>query len=127
MTVNELIGGEVVSVAPNAPLIDAARTMVDTEVGSVAVKANDYLEGILTERDILRAVAHSTDFDRAQVSDWMTAMPDTFGPDTAVEDAADWMLATGYRHLPVVDDGGQVLGMVSIKDVLWAMSDPSRR
>lgn len=126
MTINELIGGEVVSVSPNDSLGHAVQTMVDTDVGSVAVRANDYLEGILTERDILRAVAQSTDFDTAQVSDWMTAMPDTLGPDAAVEDAADWMLATGYRHLPVVDDGGQILGMVSIKDVLWALTEPSR-
>jgi CBS domain-containing protein len=43
----------------------------------------------------------------------------------SVEDAADWMLATGYRHLPVVDDTGTVLGMVSIKDVLWAVTNPT--
>jgi CBS domain-containing protein len=53
----------------------------------------------------------------------MTALPDTFGPEMLVEDAADWMLATGYRHLPVVDEVGAVLGMVSIKDVLWAVTD----
>jgi CBS domain-containing protein len=41
-----------------------------------------------------------------------------------VEEAANWMLATGYRHLPVVD-GPDLLGVISIKDVLWAISEPS--
>jgi CBS domain-containing protein len=53
----------------------------------------------------------------------MTFLPDTFGPELSVEDAADWMLATGYRHLPIVEVSGRVVGMVSIKDVLWALTD----
>ncbi len=51
--------------------------------------------------------------------------PDAFSPEMNVEDAANWMLATGYQHLPVVDVG-VVIGMVSIKDVLWAMTEPTR-
>lgn len=123
MTINELVGGSVVSVNPGASLRRTAELMQETGVGSVAVEVDGALEGILTERDILKAVARYSDLDRDPVSDWMTSLPDTFGPDMTVDDAADWMLATGYRHLPMVDEGGTVLGMVSIKDVLWAMSD----
>jgi CBS domain-containing protein len=93
-------------------------------VGSVAVEVDGLLEGILTERDVLDAVADDVDLDKARVDEWMTAYPDSFDPDMSVPEAADWMLASGYRHIPVVD-GSRVLGMISIKDVLWAMTEPS--
>ncbi len=125
MTISELVGGAVVSMAPTHTVRHAAERMKEAGVGSVAVEMDGALEGILTERDVLNAVADFADLDRELISKWMTALPDTFGPEMSVEDAADWMLATGYRHLPVVDDTGTVLGMVSIKDVLWAVTDTS--
>ncbi|MEE8405959.1 MAG: CBS domain-containing protein [Acidimicrobiia bacterium] len=125
MTISELVGGAVVSMEPTDTVREAAELMKEAGVGSVAVEMDGALEGILTERDVLNAVADFGDLDRELISKWMTALPDTFGPEMLVEDAADWMLATGYRHLPVVDDTGTVLGMVSIKDVLWAVTDPT--
>ncbi len=124
MRVRELVGGEVVWVEPDATLRNAAETMVSTDVGSVAVEVDSALEGILTERDILRAVANGVDLDLEPVSSWMTEYPDSFTPEMQVGEAANWMLATGFRHLPVVD-GGTVLGVISIKDVLWAITDPT--
>ncbi len=122
MRVRELVGGDVVWVAPGATLRQAAELMISTEVGSVAVEVDGALEGILTERDILRAVADDADLDTDSTSGWMTEYPDSFTPEMEVHDAADWMLATGFRHLPVVD-GDEVLGVISIKDVLWALTD----
>jgi CBS domain-containing protein len=122
MRVRELVAGNVIWVEPKATLRNAAEEMMSTGVGSVAVEVDGALEGILTERDILRAVTEDADLDRDQVSSWMTEYPDSFSPDMDVVEAANWMLATGYRHLPVVD-GGVVLGVISIKDVLWAISE----
>ena len=122
MTVRELVNGNVIWVAPDATLRQAALLMMSTEVGSVAVEVDGALEGIMTERDILRAVANDADLDQDRVSTWMTEYPDSFTPDMNVEEAAEWMLATGFRHLPVVD-GDEVLGVISIKDVLWAITD----
>jgi len=121
MIVSELVGGEVVSIDPDATLLAAASAMDDMEVGSVVVVGGGGLEGILTERDILKAVAAGASFETESVGSYMTSLPDTFGPEQSVRDAADWMLATGYRHLPVVEVSGRVVGMVSIKDVLWAV------
>lgn len=126
MTIGELVGGSVISVVPRQTLGEAATIMVSLEAGSVAVMVDGALEGILTERDVLAAVAKGADCDDETVSDWMSPLPDTFAPDQSVNEAADWMLATGHRHLPVVDDDGDVLGVVSIKDVLWAVSDIER-
>lgn len=124
MTIRELVGGEVICVAPEATIRAAAGVMKSNGVGSLAVAVDGALEGIFTERDLVDAVAGDTDLDQTRVEQWMTASPDSIDPDTSVPDAANWMLASGYRHFPVVD-GARILGMVSIKDILWAMSKPS--
>jgi CBS domain-containing protein len=74
------------------------------------------LAGILTERDVLRSAASGEDLRSARVSDWMTPDPQSAGPDTSVEEAADLMLKNGFRHLPVVD-GRAVCGVVSLRDL----------
>ena len=124
MRIRELMGGEIIRVEPAASLRKAAHLMKEAGVGSVAVEIDGALEGILTERDLLNAVAAFANLDRDPVSIWMTDNPDSFGPEMGVDEAANWMLATGYRHLPVVD-GLNLLGVVSIKDVLWAITEPS--
>lgn len=124
MTIQDLVSGSVVSTGPKERIRRAAELMLESEVGSVVVEVDKGLEGIFTERDLLRAVADGADVDGETVGAWMTSLPDTFGPDMTVEEAAEWMLASGYRHLPVVDESGDLMGIVSIKDVLWAVTEP---
>ena len=50
----------------------------------------------------------------------MSEAPDTFTPDVTVNEAVEWLLETGYRHLPVVADG-ELLGVVTIRDLMWAL------
>ena len=52
--------------------------------------------------------------------DWMSDAPDTFSPEVDVEEAAAWLLEVGYRHMPVME-GGELLGIVSIRDILWSI------
>ena len=120
MNVRELVAGEVVWVSQSTTVSDAAQVMVEFEVGAVAVGTNGVLEGIMTERDVLRACASGLAIDDIGVGDMMTAYPDSFDPDMSVESAAEWLVGAGYRHLPVVEHDN-VIGMVSIKDVLWAV------
>jgi len=125
MTVRELIGGEIAWIEPSGTLRDAAHHMHGSDIGALAVESEGVLHGIFTERDLTRAVASGAEFDRALIEDWMTPYPDSFGPDMSVETAATWMLAAGYRHLPVVE-GQEVIGMISMKDILWALTEPTR-
>jgi CBS domain-containing protein len=118
--IRNLVGGETVACGRDVTLADAARLMMDMDVGSVAVVDGSTLLGILTERDIVRAVTEAAVLAEATTRDWMTADPDVCDPDLSVEDAARWMLSAGYRHLPVTE-GNRLLGVVSIKDVLWAL------
>ena len=102
-------------------LAQAAKRMTDENHGAMPIALHGFLIGIITERDILKSVGLGNDPDQTTVNDLMTPDPDFLEPDVSVEDAAEWMLATGYRHLPVVEDG-KILGILSIKDVLWAIT-----
>ena len=125
MELRELLSGEVITVSEGETVRQGVIAMNEAGVGSLAVVDDEgELAGIFTERDVLHAVAGEADLEEDPISRWMTDYPDSFSPDMEVEEAADWMLATGYRHLPVVENGA-IIGMASIKDVLWAVTDPS--
>jgi CBS domain-containing protein len=98
-------------------LADAASRMRFNDVGCVPVLDRGRLVGILTERDLSRAVADSADPTSAEVADYMTPDPVVVGPGASVEEAAELMVTAGVRHLPVVDRG-QLVGVVSIRDIV---------
>jgi len=108
------------------PLAEVAAQMVERSVGAVLVLEGERLSGILTERDVLRAVARGIRED-AIVRDWMTASPDTIGPDDTTEHAATLMMHGGFRHLPVTE-GETVIGILSIRDLMAiALADSAPR
>jgi CBS domain-containing protein len=108
------------------PLADVAGRMVERSVGAVLVLDGERLAGILTERDVLRAVARGIQ-DDAVVRDWMTTEPETIGPDETTEHAATMMMHGGFRHLPVTE-GEAVVGILSIRDLMaLALSDSAPR
>ena len=97
--------------------------MEGSDLGSLAVVEGMNLLGLLTERDIRRAVAAGVHLDATHVSEIMGRDPDTFDPDLDVWDAAAWIAESGYRHLPVVDDDGALIGVVSLRDLLKSLVD----
>ena len=115
-TLGELMTRDLLSVAPEDTLGEVAEKMVKAKVGSVVVADFGRMIGILTERDLLRAVAGRTHSSQARVREWMTSDPVTATEETSAEEAARTMLEHGFRHLPVVKDG-RPIGIVSIRDV----------
>jgi CBS domain-containing protein len=103
-------------VAPDAALADVIARMAERNVGAVLVLDGGRLAGILTERDVLRAVAAGVDL-AAPVSSRMTHSPDTIEASDSVEHAAVLMIHGGFRHLPVVEDG-EAVGILSIRDLV---------
>ena len=97
--------------------------MVERDVGAVLVLEGQRLVGILTERDILRAVARGLD-DSSAVADWMTRDPDTLEADESTRHAATLMIHGGYRHLPVMEKD-EVVGMLSIRDLMRIVLEDS--
>jgi CBS domain-containing protein len=122
MRLGDLVGDAPYVCGPDTTLIEAAMAMEGSDLGSLAVVEGMSLIGLITERDIRRAVATGTDLE-TPVSKAMSGEPDTFDPDLDVWDAATWLAESDYRHLPVVDDDGALLGVVSIRDLLQALVD----
>ena len=120
-TLGELMTKDLLEVAPEDTLGQAAEAMVERGVGSAVVSDFGRLIGILTERDVLRAVAGRVHSSEARVREWMTQEPVTASVTTELEEAARTMLDQGFRHLPVVDDE-RAIGIVSIRDVVdWTV------
>ena len=117
MDVNMVYRDEVFSVAEADSLEEAARRMRGNEVGSLVVMHDHRCVGIITERDLTRAIADGSDPRRTTVAGYMSIRPITVSPETGIREAAAEMLETEVRHLPV-GVGGELIGMVSLRDLL---------
>ena len=114
-------GSDIYSVGPDAPVLDAIRTMADHYIGALLVMRGDELVGIVSERDYARKVIlmgrHSND---TPVSEIMSPNVLTVGPDDTVETCMRLCTDRRVRHLPVVDSR-KVVGVVSIGDLVKAL------
>jgi CBS domain-containing protein len=114
-TVADLMVKDVLTVEPSDTIGEAAEKMNEANVGAVVVVEDMVrIVGIVTERDLLRAVASRARAAEARVRQWMTENPLTIEPDTTIEEAANIMFDNNFRHLPVVKDG-RALGIVSLR------------
>lgn len=95
----------------------AAKRMHEAGISCLPVVSGDDLIGIITERDVVEAMAAGESAAGAAVCDYMTEAPRTIEPDDDCTVAATQMLATGCRHLPVVENG-KLVGIVSARDLL---------
>jgi CBS domain-containing protein len=120
-TVREVMSTTLLTVDATATLNEAAAQMDARRVGAALVLNGDRLSGILTERDILHAVA-TGQVEGTKVGAWMTHDPETVGPDERPGHAAAIMLHGGFRHLPVLD-GDRPIGILSIRDLMRLVID----
>ena len=116
MLVRDVMTGAAVTDSAADTLRSAAERMWREQTGSLLVMDGGRLAGIITERDLLRAVALGADLATATVDEAMTTEVFTVSPDMPLRDAAREMAVRWIRHLPVVD-GEQVLGVISMRDV----------
>ena len=116
MQVRDVMTQATVTESQQDSLRSAAERMWRQQTGSLLITEGGQLTGIITERDLLRAIALGADPDKTSVDDAMTAEVYTVPPDMQLQDAAREMAARWIRHLPVVEDG-QLLGVVSMRDV----------
>ena len=110
-----------VTESPADPLRHAAKRMWDQQTGSLLVMDGDDLLGIVTERDLMKAIARGDDLDATPVSAVMTRNVLTVEPETSCAEAAQHMATRWIRHLPVVRDGA-VIGMVSQRDLCGVLA-----
>ena len=118
-TLRELVKDRrVYSVEATRTVLEAARYMMEHNVGAVPVLRSGDLVGIFSERDIMnRVVAVGRTPGTTSVSEVMTANPRAVAADESIEECLFIMREFGFRHLPIVD-GTQLRGLVSLRDVL---------
>jgi CBS domain-containing protein len=121
MNVGEVMTRNLLTVEATTPLQKAAERMCDLNVGAILVLTGDSVTGILTERDVLRAVAQGG-VEGTNVAAWMTRDPETVEVDESTRQAASIMIHGGFRHLPVLD-GRKPVGIVSIRDLMRVVVD----
>jgi CBS domain-containing protein len=114
---------DLLSVEPGETITEVAQRMVERNVGAVLVLDGGRPVGIMTERDLMRAVARGLPGD-AVVADYMTKDPETIEPDDTTQHAAVLMIHGGFRHLPVVE-GDDVVGILSIRDLMRIVLEDS--
>jgi CBS domain-containing protein len=129
MSVLELCDREIAAVGMEATVAEAIHKMLDHHVGAVAVVDSEYrVAGIFTERDVLRKMSLSgLDPRITSVRDLMTTPVEMATRSTGAGEALTTMLERHFRHLPVADDDGKLLGILSIRNLLeWRVDDLSR-
>lgn len=120
-------GPAVYSVAPSASVSEAVRIMNENRIGSVLVMVNRRVVGIFTERDVLtRVVATGRNPNVVRIDDVMTANLQMITPDATIEEAMEVFAQHRCRHLPVIANGGALLGMLSIGDISRWMLESHR-
>jgi len=128
MSVLELCDREIASVGLDATVADAIGKMLDHHVGAVAIVDSEFrVAGIFTERDVLRKMSLSgSNPQTTSVRDLMTAPVEMATRATGAGEALTIMLERHFRHLPVADDSGKLLGILSIRNLLeWRVDDLS--
>ena len=112
----DVMSTTLVTVEPHGSVAEAAELMSIHHVGAVLIVVDGALQGIFTERDIVRALAAEHDAAHHAAADWMSRDPITLHPDAPISEARDRMLEEGFRHIPLLEDG-RVVGIVSLRDL----------
>lgn len=116
-------GNAIYRIAPNAPVLEAIKHMAEHRIGALLVMQGEQLVGVISERDYARKVIlQGRSSSQTAVSDIMSGTPLTVGPDTDVFDCMRLCTDSRIRHLPVVQ-GGKVVGVISIGDLVKAVID----
>jgi CBS domain-containing protein len=116
-TVDDVYRPGAITAAADDSLERTAARLQEKDVSALVILDGYRLAGIITERDVVRAVADRRDLADCTAAEYMTVAPTTVGLETPLWDVARRMLVYGVRHLPVVV-GGEVIGMVSARDLL---------
>ena len=114
--VRDVMTTELITVEPSTSVSAAVTVIRMQRVGAVLAIDSGMLEGIFTERDLVRALSYDIGASSQPVAQWMTRNPITVGPEESVEQALEVMLTGHFRHLPVME-GESLVGVVSIRDL----------
>ena len=118
MKVRDVPPGRLLLVEPQTTVAEVARLMRVDDYDAVAVMSKSRLVGIVTEKDLVQAIADGVNPQQAKAEVIMTADPATVGADEDVGVVAVKMTRLGIRHLPVLNQDGEPVGLLSARDLL---------
>ncbi|HTN76413.1 MAG TPA: CBS domain-containing protein [Pirellulaceae bacterium] len=108
-----------VAVAPQTPVAEVLKILVTNTIGCVMIVEEHRIIGIFTERDaLLKLNVQACEFGERPISDFMTANPQMLGVNDKIAFAVQRMDLGGYRHVPIVDEQQQLVGVISVRDIL---------
>ena len=125
--IGSLTGDEIVSLPATATLVEAATTMSEAAVSLVVIgiaddKKADSIEAVVSERDVVRAVAEGAALDQVAAINYGSSTLKWALSQSAISDVIDEMMSGYVRHVLVADDDGTLVGIVSMRDILAAYS-----
>lgn len=118
-TVNDVMGPVKVRIVPGVSLREVAVALAAARTGLGVVDVAG--GGVITERDVLRAIAAGTDLDSATAGDHMTAEPVSVAREMSLDEACGLMISRGIRHL-LVNEGDELVGVLNMRDVVGVLS-----
>ena len=121
MKISEIMTQAAVTDSSEDTLTEACDKMRHNQTSSILIMDGERLVGIVTERDVVKAVAQGLDPKETRVKDLMTTDIVTIGPMTTLKDAAEIMASKWIRHLPIVE-GSKVVGMISQRDLTGVLA-----
>jgi CBS domain-containing protein len=122
-TILDRKGRDVATTTASTPVAEAVATLAEHEIGALVVLDGDRVAGIVSERDVVRRLAHQPGIEGLQVGEVMTSPALTCEPSVTVDELMATMTEQRIRHLPVVDEG-RLVGIVSIGDVVkWRIDE----
>jgi len=117
MLLKDVMNKNLVVVKPDINLKDAAKVMCDRHIGSLVVAKNDDIVGILTQTDVMKAIALEKNLEATFVEDVMNKKVTTIDYEKTVEDAVDVMMEKRIKRLPVTKDG-KLVGIITASDII---------
>ena len=133
MELSELFGQPISNLEPAVPICvesasslqEVVSTLQENRIGCVLVVREKRLVGVITERDFaFKILGRGLDLAGEIVDDFMTTEPETLSPDDPVAYALNRMNMGGYRHVPLLDDSGTPVGIISVKDIVqWIVKE----
>lgn len=126
MQVNDLDLSPAVLLEPDDTLATAAREMEENGLSAVVILEGGNVAGILTERDLVRAAADGAQFSQTPLDEYMTAAPVTLDERASTDEAVQTMIDGEFRHVPILNDEDDVVGVVTLKAVVKALLPATR-
>ena len=127
VTVEKIMNRHVITIDSGASVLEAAQLMADNHIGCVVATKNGSPAGILTERDVLVLVASETNVKKTKIESVMTHYLITTGPHRSIEKAIEIMVFNKIKKLPVVDEKGRLVGIITASDIISAKPHAAKK